>query len=193
MPNPLIFKIFYLIENFHSFFISKFHYYLFNNNKKHYNIDNVIDLPNNYIPFYNYNLSCTNNIIGYTQNNFKNFHLNCIIFTHSGKPQFIKKVKEVQQKMNDPHVYEEDGVAWTRIFTSPKAIVDGRMNPDCPRDFAEKTAKKKMTVGDMWDASAELSEKRATVNGGIDPIKQKAIKDYAKKCKGKLHPQTVND
>ena len=37
------------------------------------------------------------------------------------------------------------------------------------------------------DASAELSSKRAEQNGGIDPVKQKYFKDYAKKRNGTKH------
>jgi hypothetical protein len=41
-------------------------------------------------------------------------------------------------------------------------------------------------VGDVLDYSSELSEKRAQVNGGEDPIKKKAFNDYEKNV-GKKH------
>ena len=44
----------------------------------------------------------------------------------------------------------------------------------------------KGTVGDALDYSAELSAKRAESNGGEDPIKRKAFKDYEKSV-GKKH------
>ena len=75
-------------------FMSVEHYfYLFSNNKKNYNLSNVIDLPQDYINLYNYNIHCTNDIIGYTtsSNNIKQFHINTLIFTHSYKPSRIKK------------------------------------------------------------------------------------------------------
>jgi hypothetical protein len=71
--------------------IRQHNYYLFGENQKDYNMSNVIDLPPSYIKLYNYNLCCTNNIIGFTSNNLKQFHLNTLIFTHSYKPPYIKK------------------------------------------------------------------------------------------------------
>lgn len=68
-----------------------YNYFIFGNNQKDYHMPNIIDLPQSYISLYNYNLSMTNNIIGYTTNNLKQFHLNTIIFTHSYKPHYIKK------------------------------------------------------------------------------------------------------
>jgi len=69
----------------------EYNYFIFGNNQKDYYMPNIIDLPQSYISLYNYNLSMTNNIIGYTTNNLKQFHLNTIIFTHSYKPHYIKK------------------------------------------------------------------------------------------------------
>lgn len=71
--------------------IPQHNYYLFGDNKRDYNMPNIIDLPQKYIDLYNYNLCCTNNIIGFTSNNLKQFHLNTLIFTHSYKPSYIKK------------------------------------------------------------------------------------------------------
>lgn len=69
----------------------EYNYFIFGNNQKDYHSANVIDLPQDYISLYNYNLSITNNIIGYTTNNLKHLHLNTIIATHSYKPNYIKK------------------------------------------------------------------------------------------------------
>jgi hypothetical protein len=68
-----------------------YNYFIFGNNQKDYHMPNIIDLPQSYISLYNYNLSMTNNIVGHTTNNLKQFHLNTIIFTHSYKPHYIKK------------------------------------------------------------------------------------------------------
>ena len=43
-----------------------------------------------------------------------------------------------------------------------------------------------MTVGDMWDLSKDMSEKRAK-KAGKDPVKEKYFKDYEKKRKGVKH------
>lgn len=66
-------------------------YYIFSDNKTNYSIPNVIDLPRSHMSLYNYNLSITNNIIGYSTSNLKKFHINSIICTHSYRPHFIKK------------------------------------------------------------------------------------------------------
>jgi hypothetical protein len=104
-----------------------------------------------------------------------------------------KEVQEVIQTMSETHIYEKDGVQWVRIFAVP-ALATGDtptmndINPFDNQAFIKKTGKMHVTQGDLWDASAELSEKRAKKHGGIDPIKAKAVSDYAKKTGGKKHP-----
>jgi uncharacterized membrane protein YheB (UPF0754 family) len=66
-------------------------YYIFGESKNNFQTPNLINLPNNLISLYNYNLSVTNNILGYASNNLKHLHLNSIICTHSHKPSYIKK------------------------------------------------------------------------------------------------------
>lgn len=75
----------------HNLFELENNYYLFNNKQNNYEIQNVIDLPQTMIHLYNYNLSLTNNIIGHPTSSIQNFHINSIIFTHSYRPNFIKK------------------------------------------------------------------------------------------------------
>ena len=97
---------------------------------------------------------------------------------------------EVVQKMNDPHVFvDKDGTEWDRIFQSPNmAINDNLISADTTAEqFAQKTAGKNYNLGEMWDLSAELSQKRAQARGK-DHVKEKASKAYTKKCKGKRHP-----
>lgn len=104
-----------------------------------------------------------------------------------------KKTKEVIQGMVEEHTFVDDkGVKWNRIFTVPQAVVDGRINPFSEADFVKKTGNgKNQKVGDLWDRSKELSEKRAAKNGGVDPIKDKFLKEYSKKRKGKPHPSQI--
>lgn len=98
-----------------------------------------------------------------------------------------EEVIEVIQRMKDEHVYvDEDGLEWQRIFTIPAAGMDGKIDSFSPRDFAEKTKGKGMTVGDMWDAAAEHSEKRAKICGK-DPLKEKYYKQYSEKRNGIKH------
>ncbi len=100
-----------------------------------------------------------------------------------------KEVIEVIQRMNDDHIYvDKDGLQWCRIFTVPAAGIDGRIDSYSPKDFVEKTRGKGMTVGDMWDAAAEASEKR-TKQLGKDPIKEQYFKKYKEKRNDLGHPE----
>ena len=97
------------------------------------------------------------------------------------------KVKEVIQKMNDDHVYfDEEGIQWNRIFTSPQASMDTQICKDSSQDFVRKTREKNYSLGQMWDMSAELSEKRGGASGH-DEVRNKAEEAYKKKT-GKRHP-----
>jgi hypothetical protein len=100
------------------------------------------------------------------------------------------EVKEIIQSVNDKHEYIESGVKWNRIFTVPQVNIDCKLDANSTaKDFAEKTKNKKGHVGDLWDRSRELSEKRAKVYGK-DPVKEKYYKDWSKKRKGKRHPKS---
>jgi hypothetical protein len=105
---------------------------------------------------------------------------------------FINKLtgetKDVVQKMNEHHIYSEGGVVWDRIFDVPEANIAASIDPFSSRDFIQKTKERSGTIGDLWDQSAELSEKRARIMGtGVDPVKEKAVSSYEKKTK-KPHP-----
>lgn len=98
-----------------------------------------------------------------------------------------EEYKEVIQTMNEEHIYiDEFGLEWKRVFTVPHASIDTKDDAWDHNRFVEKTGKMKGTVGDALDYSAELSAKRAESNGGEDPIKRKAFKDYEKSV-GKKH------
>jgi len=95
---------------------------------------------------------------------------------------------EVFQTMMEDHVYvDSDGLEWKRVFTIPNASIDSQIDANSSKEFIEKTANKKGTVGEMMDYSKELSQVRAEKNGGVDPIKEKYYKDYAAKRKGAKH------
>lgn len=100
------------------------------------------------------------------------------------------EIKEIYQSVHDAHVYSEDGVVWDRVWTVPQAAIDTSIDCNSARDFTEKTGKKKGSLGDLWNCSAELSEKRAK-SQGIDPVKQKHYDNYSKMTKGKIHPDIV--
>ena len=102
-----------------------------------------------------------------------------------------KKVKEIIQTMSEPHVYSEKGVEWRRVFTIPQASFDANLDPFSQQQFIDKTGRNTGKIGDTWDRSLELSQKRADKAGGVDPIRDKYLKDYAKKRKGKKHPKQI--
>ena len=107
------------------------------------------------------------------------------LYKHPNK----EKIIEVIQGMNDEHVYfDEDELQWERVWTVPQGSIDSHFNAWSSSDFVEKTRKKKGTVGDIWEKSQELSNKRADEAGGVDPQRKKAYDDYQRKT-GKIHPQ----
>lgn len=97
-------------------------------------------------------------------------------------------VYDVIQGMNDKHEFFINGKKLRRIFHVPQASIDTRVNPTDEKGFLEKTSKMKGTIGDMQDFSRELSEKRGGEN---DPVKQNYYKHYAKKRRGKEHPDVI--
>lgn len=97
-----------------------------------------------------------------------------------------EEIKELCQSVHDIHEYiDESGLKWNRIFTAPELNTDGTLRANCTeKEFAEFTKKKKGTVGDLWDRSKELSEKRKKIFGK-DPVKEKYKIDWSEKRKGK--------
>jgi len=96
---------------------------------------------------------------------------------------------ELVQSMKDEHVYfDENGLEWKRVFQSSQLNTQGSIDPWNSNDFVNKTGNTKGNYGDLIDRSRDLSEKRASENGGIDPVKEKYFKDYSKKRGGAIHP-----
>lgn len=112
------------------------------------------------------------------------------IYKHPEKEEYI----EVIQSMNEDHVYfDENGVEWKREWTNPQLNCESNIDPFSNTDFIEKTGKMKGTVGDVQNYSKELSEKRAAMNGGVDPVKQQYYKNYSKQRKGAKHPNELKE
>lgn len=104
------------------------------------------------------------------------------------------KVKEIIQSVHDTHEYSENGIKWDRIFTAPEVNTFGTLGAESSaRQFSELTGKQKGTMGDLWDRSQELSDKRKKLYGGEDPVKKKYYKDWSKKRKGKVHPKANSE
>jgi hypothetical protein len=106
------------------------------------------------------------------------------------KRESTGEYRDVLQSMNDTHEYngeEGDENDWKRVYLSPNAHIDSQIDPSSRRQFLESTASKKGTLGDMFDYSRELSDKRAAENGGVDPIKKKYFENYSKQRNGAKH------
>ena len=93
---------------------------------------------------------------------------------------------EVIQGMKDRHTFIDDqGVEWVRVFSVPNATIDTQVDPFSPKSFKASTDGKNMTVGNLWDKSKEMSEKRAQKLGTKDPVKEKYESGAREARKGK--------
>lgn len=104
-----------------------------------------------------------------------------------------KETIEVLQGMEESHVYESNGVQWSRVFLSPQARVGSfsKVDPNSSRSFSNWIDKGKGgTLGDLWDASSELSQKRESIHG-VDPVKRKSLDNYSKTRNGLKHPSEL--
>ena len=102
-----------------------------------------------------------------------------------------KKTITVTQRMTEDHVYvDAKGVKWNRIFTSPQASIDTKIDPNNVNDFIRKTGNSKGTMGDLFDRSRDLAIQRAKTQGE-DPVTKEYLKNYSKKRKGKPHPSVA--
>jgi hypothetical protein len=86
---------------------------------------------------------------------------------------------------------------WERVYDLPQVNIGNAkvVDPFDNKGFVNKTANMKGRYGDLLDYSSELSDRRAALNGGEDPIKRKYFDDYKKKTNGKKHvkdrPKTI--
>lgn len=83
-------------------------------------------------------------------------------------------------------IVDEHGVIWRRVFTCPNTAISTVTDPYSTRDFNKSLDGKNVTVGDMWDASKEASDKRAA-REGVDPVRAKYLSDYKASRKGQEH------
>lgn len=95
------------------------------------------------------------------------------IYTYRN-PQ-TKKTTEVLQSMMEKHEFTDSaGVVYERVFESLNLSSDQSIDAFSENDFADKTRKKNYNLGEMWDVSKELSEKRKSITGK-DKIKEKQL------------------
>ncbi len=95
-------------------------------------------------------------------------------FTNSDESEYV----DVFFHMNDNKVYVgPDGKEWRRVYTSPNASIDSKIDPFSSRDFVEKTGRKKGNLGNLMDAAKDASLARAQ-KVGKDPVREKWLSDY---------------
>lgn len=77
-----------------------------------------------------------------------------------------------------------------RIFTVPQANIGTKLDPFNMKELTEKTGRMKGTVGDLFDFSKEMSDKRAHKLQQEDPIRKKALDEFSKKRNGLKYKDT---
>lgn len=113
------------------------------------------------------------------------------IYKHPKKEKYI----EVVQSMNETHeFFDEDGLPWERVFTSPQAVVKERIDEFNSHQYVDITKRKKGNIGDLMDFSEELAAKRASrTDDGRDPVKDKFYDNWSAKRHGRIHPEDTRD
>jgi len=105
-----------------------------------------------------------------------------------------KEIISIIQSVHDEHeFFDKKGIKWNRVFTAPELNTQDKLTEkSSENDFARVTKNQKGNVGDLWDRSAELSDKRKKIYGE-DPVKKRYFDDWSKKRKGKVHPKSRID
>ena len=91
-----------------------------------------------------------------------------------------EEVIEIKQKISEAHEYVDgDGTKWNRIFTVPYASIPNmtRIDAGSEEDFMKRTQNFDGTIGDLMDASKDLSEKRKQGTGS-DKVQENFHKKY---------------
>jgi hypothetical protein len=88
-------------------------------------------------------------------------------------------VKEIFLPINGAIQYiDDENIKWQRLYTVPTIGIDTKIDPYSKKAFLNKT-QKAGTVGDLFDLSKELSEKRGGSKN--DPVKKDYTKEWKKK------------
>jgi len=86
----------------------------------------------------------------------------------------------------EPKIYiDSEGIEWRRIFTCSQLSMDTSLDPYSSKQFVDKT-RNEGNMGDLWDRSAELHQKRADKEG-VDPLRKKYFEQYSKERNGAKH------
>ena len=82
---------------------------------------------------------------------------------------------------------------WERVYDVPQVNIGNAtvVDPFDNKAFVNKTGGMTGKYGDLLDYSSELSDRRAALAGGEDPLKRKYFDDYKKKTNGKKHIKDI--
>jgi hypothetical protein len=112
--------------------------------------------------------------------------------TYQFKNKKTGKIIDVVMSMKEYKHYRgqnDDEDFWERIYDLPQVNIGNckTVDPFDNNAFVRKTGGMKGTYGDLLDYSSELSDRRAEMAGGEDPLKRKYFDEYKKKTGGKKH------
>jgi hypothetical protein len=106
------------------------------------------------------------------------------------------KIVDIVMSMKDYKPYRgksgnEDH--WERVYDVPQVNIGNAtvIDPFDSKSFVNKTGGMTGKYGDLLDYSSELSDRRAALAGGEDPLKRKYFDDYKKKTNGKKHLKDI--
>ncbi len=100
------------------------------------------------------------------------------------------RIITLHQSVHDKHEYiDDENVEWKRVFYPPQTRVDSIFNidPRSPQEFVRKTGQHKGKLNDIFQLSAELSEKRKSKDG-VDGVERKSWDNYEKARPKTVHP-----
>ncbi len=110
-------------------------------------------------------------------------------FIHEASGERISIFVPIKAAVEEHQKQIVDGREYKRVYDEPPLIgKDMHHNDGTFNDFRKATDGKNVRMGDLYDISKEMSEKRAHQNGGLDPVKERMYKDYERKFK-KKHPE----
>ena len=106
------------------------------------------------------------------------------------------KIVDIVMSMKDYKPYRgksDNEVHWERVYDVPQVNIGNAtvVDPFNNKAFVNKTGGMTGKYGDLLDYSSELSDRRAALAGGEDPLKRKYFHDYKKKTNGKKHIKDI--
>lgn len=112
-------------------------------------------------------------------------------FTHEATGETIDVYVAASAPTSEHQQQIRDGKTYRRVYSAPLAATDMGLGDCTQQDFRRKTgdSKRGLKVGDAWEISAEMSERRAQKEGR-DPVRE-AFYQRHEQQNGKKHPDVV--